>query len=188
MSQGHSSYPVTIHWTIDRQGLLSAPDGPPSLPVAAPPQFGGPGARWTPEHLFAAAMISCWMTAFRTLSAIEQLTPVAFEADSVAYVEKGEDRRFWIPRMTLRPRITVARESDREVANRLATKAQQVSLVARSMRTQVDIEVTIVVLDVAADTLASTRIADHAAAPRVNPALFGLGCRSASPEWAVESR
>ena len=187
MSQGHSTYPVTIHWTIDRQGLLSAPDGPPSLPVAAPPQFGGPGARWTPEHLFAAAMISCWMTAFRTLSAIEQLTPVAVEADSVAYVEKGEDRRFWIPRMTLRPRITVARESDREMADRLANKAQQVSLVARSMRTEVDVEVTILV-QVAADTVPSTRIADHAEAPRVAPALFGLGRRSASPEWAVESR
>ena len=158
------------------------------MTVAAPPQFGGPGARWTPEHLFAASMISCWMTAFRTLSTIEQLTPVAFEADSVAYVERGEDGRFWIPRMTLRPRITVARASEREVANRLASKAQEFSLVAHSMRTQVELETTVLVQNDGAEAAASTRIASHARAPRVDPIPVGLGRCHAFAERAGESR
>ena len=61
--------------------------------------------------------------------------------------EKGDDRKFSIARIVLRPLVAVHREADREKALRLIQKAEDACLVARSMRTTVELapEVTVAV-------------------------------------------
>jgi peroxiredoxin-like protein len=145
MSELHSSYPVAVRWTGGKQGVGSSPDGLPNLDIASPPAFGGPGGVWSPEHLFALAATACWMTTFVAIAEASKLEVAALEASATAELEKrSEDRRFWIPRLVLRPRITVARAEDRDRALRIAEKAEAACLVAASMKTAVTMEAEVI--------------------------------------------
>ncbi len=140
MSELHSTYPFSVRWQDGKRGLAGAPDGLPDIEVASPPQFGGPGGRWTPEHLFVGAATSCWLTTFLAIAELSKLEFVAVEAAGEGFLERGDDRRFSIARIVLRPRVTVRREADRERAFRIIRKAEESCLVARSMRTAIVLE------------------------------------------------
>ena len=54
-------YNTTVAWKSGKEGRLQA-DGKPEMPVATPPEFGGPKNLWTPEDLLTGAAASCVMT------------------------------------------------------------------------------------------------------------------------------
>ncbi len=140
MPEIHSTYPVSLRWLDGRRGLAQAPHGLPDIEVASPPAFGGPGGRWTPEHLFVGAAASCWLTTFLAVAELSKLEVAAVAVSGEGVLERGDDRRFSIARIVLRPRVAVRREEDRERAMRLVRKAEDSCLVARSMRTAIDLE------------------------------------------------
>jgi peroxiredoxin-like protein len=139
MPEIHSTYPVSVRWQEGKLGLASAPDGLPDLEIASPPQFGGPGGRWTPEHFFVGAATSCWLTTFLAIAEISKLEVAAVDAEAEGILERGDDRRYAITRIVLRPRVVVGREEDRDRALRLVQKAEEACLVSRSMRTLVEL-------------------------------------------------
>jgi len=140
MAEVHSSYPFLVRWLEGKRGLASAPDGLPDIEVASPPQFGGPGGRWTPEHLFVGAATTCWLTTFLAYAERSRLEVAAVEAAGEAIVERGDDGRVSIPRIVLRPRVTVRREEDREKALKMILKAEETCLIARAMRATIELE------------------------------------------------
>lgn len=140
MAEVHSTYPFSVRWIDGRRGLASAPDVLPEFEVAPPPQFGGPGGRWTPEHLFVGAATTCWLTTFLAYAEKSRLEVVAVEAEGEAIVERGDDGRVSIPRLLLRPRVTLAREEDRDKADKMIRKAEETCLIARAMRATVELE------------------------------------------------
>jgi peroxiredoxin-like protein len=123
-----------------RRGLASAGGGLPDIEVASPPEFGGPGGRWTPEHFFVAAATTCWLTTFLAMAELSRLELAGVDAAAEGVLEKGDDRCFSFSRILLRPRVTLRREEDRDRAVRLIRKAEESCLVARSMRTQIQLE------------------------------------------------
>lgn len=139
MPELHSTYALSIDWTEGKQGVARSADDLPDLAIASPPQFGGPGGRWTPEHLFVGSAAACWMTTFLAVAELSKLEVAAVAVGAEGFLEKGDDRRFAIARILLRPRVTVRREEDREKALRLIQKAEDACLVARSMRTIVEL-------------------------------------------------
>ncbi len=145
MSELHSTYEVSVQWTGGKQGTASAPGGLPDLEIASPPQFGGPGERWTPEHFFVEAAAACWMTTFLAVAELSKLEVAAVSATAEGFLEKGDDRRFSIARIAIRPRVTVRSEADRDRALRLIEKAEAACLVARSMRSVVELTPEVVV-------------------------------------------
>lgn len=145
MPELHSTYDVSVTWTGGKQGIASAPDGLPDLAIGSPPAFGGPGGIWTPEHFFVSAAVACWMTTFLAIAELSKLEPATVSAAGEGFLEKGDDRRFSIAKIVLRPRVAVRREEDREKALRLIQKAEEVCLVARSMRAAVVLEPEVVV-------------------------------------------
>jgi peroxiredoxin-like protein len=140
MSEVHSTYPVSVRWEGERRGLAESLDGLPALPVAAPPPFGGPAGVWSPEHLFVLAAATCWMTTFLAVATNSKLEFSAIDCTGSGTLEKGEDRRFWISRIVLRPRVTILREEDRERATRLIEKAEAACLISNSMKSAVTLE------------------------------------------------
>ncbi len=140
MSETTASFPFHVRWTGDKQGGATAAGVECELTVASPPEFGGPGRRWTPEHLYVGAATSCWLTTFLAVAELSKLEVAAVEVQGEGAVERGEDRRYSIPRIVLRPRVTVVRDGDRERALRLIEKAETACLVARSMRTEIRLE------------------------------------------------
>lgn len=145
MPEPHSSYPVTMRWTGGKGAVASAPGGLPDLEVGSPPEFGGPAGRWSPEHLFVGAATLCWVTTFLAVAELSKLEVAAVEASGEGFVERGDDRRYSIPRIVLRPRVTVRREEDRDKALRLIEKAEAACLISRSMKSTVALEAEVLV-------------------------------------------
>jgi peroxiredoxin-like protein len=139
MPELHSTYPVSIAWTQGKEGVASAA-GLPDLPLGSPTQFGGAGGQWTPEHLFVSAASACWMTTFLAIAELSKLEVVDVTLAGEGFLERGEGRRFSIPRITLAPRVVIRREEDREKAHRLILKAEEACLIARSMRSEITLE------------------------------------------------
>jgi organic hydroperoxide reductase OsmC/OhrA len=150
----HSRYPVTLRWTDERRALASSADGLPEIAVGPPPAFDGMPGLWSPEHLFVLAAASCWLTTFLTVARLSHLDLVDVEVDASGDVARRADRRFHVPGMVLRPRVTIAHEADRERALRLIAKAEAGCLVAQSMRTEVTLEPVVVALERSARGLA----------------------------------
>ena len=63
------SFNVSVIWEQGRQGRLISPEIPGSIEVATPPQFPlGIPEKWSPEHLYTAAAVSCFMTTFLAIA------------------------------------------------------------------------------------------------------------------------
>lgn len=139
MSEPHSSYTVDVRWTGGKRAVASAPDGLPEIEVASPPSFGGPAGVWSPEHFYVVAAAACWMTTFAAVAELSKLEFVRAAIAGEAFVEKGDDRRYSIPRIVLRPRVAIRRGEDRDRALRLIHKAEEACLVARSIKTAVEL-------------------------------------------------
>ena len=148
MAEIHSTFPFEIHWITGRRGLARAPGVAPEIEVATPAEFGGPGGSWTPEHLFAGAATSCWLSTFLAYAERSRLEIAAVEATGEAIVERGDDGKVSIPRIVLRPVVTLRREVDREKARKMIQKAEETCLIARAMRAVVELEPEVRVVEV----------------------------------------
>lgn len=153
MLEVHSTYPVAVHWEGEKRGLGSSPDGLPDLKVASPPAFGGPGGFWSPEHLFVLSAATCWMSTFLAVAQASGLEVVTVDCAGEGILDKGENRRFRISRIDLKPRVSITREEDRERAGRLIEKAEAACLIRNSIRTEVTLAPEVLV---AAPALAGT--------------------------------
>ena len=141
----HSRYPVTLAWLGEKRGRIGSPDALPDIGIASPPQFGGHAGEWSPEHMFVASALACWMTTFVAIAGYSKLELVAVEGGAEGEVAMDEEKRYRVSAIRLRPRVTVRREPDRDKALRLIQKAESNCLVARSMRTPVTLEPEVVV-------------------------------------------
>jgi len=137
-------YEVELVNTGLKTGVMAAAaDGLPTVEVASPPEFGGPGGVWSPEHLFVGALSTCLMTTFRSIADASGLEVIEYSDQASGHLQRGEDRLFSFPAVTLRPRVVIADESKVDRALRLLHKAEAVCLVSRSVAAEIKIEPTV---------------------------------------------
>jgi peroxiredoxin-like protein len=132
-------YSTEVAWTGERRGDLSAPRLP-DLAVDAPPEFKGHEGVWTPEHLFVAAVNSCFMTTFLAIAENSQLEFVSFSADAKGKLEKLEGQGFIMTEVVLRPKLLVSHARDVERAGRILEKAEKNCLISNSIKTETRLE------------------------------------------------
>lgn len=81
------TYKVGLNWLSDRKGEIFSPELNSKIEVATPPQFPkGMEGIWSPEHLYTAAVNSCFMTTFYPLRKIRDfsfLNSVAMQKGSL---------------------------------------------------------------------------------------------------------
>lgn len=133
------SYTTEVEWTGERRGDLSAPHLP-DLEVDAPPEFKGHEGVWTPEHLFVAAVNSCFMTTFLAIAENSKLEFVSFSADAKGKLEKLEGQGFIMTEVLLRPKLLVSHARDLERAGRILEKAEKNCLISNSIKTATRLE------------------------------------------------
>jgi peroxiredoxin-like protein len=133
------SYSTEVEWTGERSGDLSAPDLP-NLAVDAPPEFKGHEGVWTPEHLFVAAVNSCFMTTFLAIAENSKLEFVSFNADAKGKLEKLEGQGFIMTEVVLRPKLLVSHARDVERAGRILQKAEKNCLISNSIKAETRLE------------------------------------------------
>ena len=57
-------FEVQLNWLTGTRGVLSAMDAEGTVRVGTPPEFGGSGKPWSPEHLFLSSVSSCFMSTY----------------------------------------------------------------------------------------------------------------------------
>jgi organic hydroperoxide reductase OsmC/OhrA len=102
------TYTVTLKWENDRKGIMSSPELTTTIEVATPPEFDkGMPYIWSPEHLFTAAVISCFMTTFLAIAAYSKLDFISFECNAEGILEKI-DGKYLMTKIILKPTLTIA--------------------------------------------------------------------------------
>lgn len=148
MSESHDYY-VELRHIGDARGELSDSEHQlPPLEVAPPPQFGGRPGVWSPEHLFVASVAACLMTTFQAIASISRLDFLDYTDRPSGHLIKGEDGRYRLESVTLRPRVVVESETKADRARRLLDKAKEVCLISRSIGAKVQMEPTVEVAGV----------------------------------------
>jgi len=132
-------YHVDLKWTADRKGMLSSPELPTTIEVATPPQFdkGIPGI-WSPEHLFTASVLGCFMTTFLAIAEYSKLEYRSFECTATGVLDKVEGK-FLMTEIILKPVLTVWDESVKEKAERILHKSEAACLISNSVKTKVSV-------------------------------------------------
>jgi organic hydroperoxide reductase OsmC/OhrA len=135
-------YQVRAKCTKPRSGVVASDAVPKPICFSAPPEFQGESGVWTPEHFFVASVLACYVSTFSGMSQASKFGFVSLEVDAEGVLEKGADG--WkFAEVKLRPALKIAREEERERANRLLEKAERSCLVARSISARVTLEPTI---------------------------------------------
>ena len=138
MEERHE-YRVKAVSTIVRSGVVMADGIHPHITFSAPPEFHGQAGHWTPEHFFVSAVAGCYLSTFSGEADVSGLQFVSLELEAEGFL--GKDEGGWrFTEVILRPHLKIAREEDRERANRLLQKAAKSCLVARSVSCRVLLE------------------------------------------------
>lgn len=137
-------YDTKVKWTEGRKGELIEPSMP-KIEVATPPEFpkGVPNT-WSPEHLYVASANICLMTTFLAIAENSKLDFKSFECDGKGKLEKV-DGRFMISEIVLKPKVIVNEEKDIERAERILEKSEKHCLISSSIKTEVKLEMEVVV-------------------------------------------
>ena len=137
MSNQHF-YEVDLRWKEGRIGELSAANLSETIEVATPPEFPkGVSNIWSPEHLYAAAINSCFMTTFLSIAENSNLEFESFECKTIIKMERI-DKQFLITEATIKPLIQlVDAEKDSKRAMRVFEMTNKHCLVTNSMKTKV---------------------------------------------------
>lgn len=132
-------YSTEVEWTGERHGDLRAPVLP-NMQVDAPPEFKGHDGVWTPEHLFVAAVNSCFMTTFLAIAENSKLEFVSFSANAKGKLEKLDGQGFIMTEVVLRPKLIINHARDVERAGRILEKAEKNCLISNSIKSETKLE------------------------------------------------
>jgi organic hydroperoxide reductase OsmC/OhrA len=150
MSKTHK-YETTVRWTgnlgtgtsgykdFGRNHEISAP-GKPVIPASSDPAFRGDATRYNPEDLLVASLSTCHMLWYLHLCAVNKVVVLDYEDHASGTMEEAADGGGRFLEVTLRPQITITRESDLETAQRLHHDAHEKCYVANSVNFPVGCE------------------------------------------------
>jgi organic hydroperoxide reductase OsmC/OhrA len=129
-------YNTSIKWDEGRIGTLSSPTLD-SFKVATPPEFpkGVPNT-WSPEHLYVASVNVCLMTTFAAVAENSKLEIVSYSCEGTGKLEKV-DGDFMISEIELKPLIKLKFEKDKERAERIINKSENICLISNSVKTKI---------------------------------------------------
>ncbi|MCB4234966.1 OsmC family peroxiredoxin [Kaistella haifensis] len=139
MSQQHF-YEVSATWNEGRTGELSSPILNKTIECATPPEFpnGVPGI-WSPEHLYAAAISSCYLSTFLAIAENFKLEFLNFSCKTKCKLEVVEGK-YQITEAEITPELLLKNpDNDLEKAIKVLEKSKAACLVTNSMKTSVSL-------------------------------------------------
>ena len=124
-------YTVTAVGThVDEIELRS--DRLPALRTATPPEFDGPGDRWSPETLLVAAIGDCLALTFRGIARKSGLAWTSFECDVTGTLDRIEQVTRFVA-FEIHARIQLPPGTDPALAGRVLEKAERTCLITNSL-------------------------------------------------------
>lgn len=131
------SYNLSLEWTGDRKGILSSPEFPSTVEVVTPPEFDkGIAGYWSPEHLFTASVLSCFMTTFLAIADYSKLEYEKFECKAEGILESVEGK-FLMTEIILKPIVYIKNQEEIEKTERILYKSEKACLISNSINSKV---------------------------------------------------
>lgn len=104
----------------------------PTLASAPPAEFGGPGDRWSPETLIAAAVADCFVLTFRAIARVSPLPFLEIRCEAEGTLDRvGRVIRF--SDVFLRVRLRIPEGASEEQARQVLVRAKEKCLVSNSL-------------------------------------------------------
>jgi organic hydroperoxide reductase OsmC/OhrA len=118
-------------------------EGLPTLVTAPPPEFDGPGGRWSPETLLCAAVADCFLLSFRGVARANKFDWRSLECEVEGTLNRLEGKtRF--TQMVVRARLRVPAGTDEAKSVQLLERAEHVCLISNSLNAERRVEATVV--------------------------------------------
>ena len=112
--------------------LLCSSKSLPSLTIAPPIEFDGPGDAWSPEDLFMASIANCFVLSFRAITKASRFDWLSIECRSEGVLDKV-DRKVQFTEITNKVTLTIENADNIEKAERLLNKAEETCLISNSL-------------------------------------------------------
>jgi len=107
-------------------------DGLPELDTDSPMEFDGPGDRWSPEAMMAAAVADCLVLTFRAVARASHFEWTSLECRAVGTLDRVDGiTRF--TEMQIDARLRVPAGADTAKARLLLEKSEKICLVTNSL-------------------------------------------------------
>jgi peroxiredoxin-like protein len=129
-------FDVQLNWLTDTKGQLTAKDAEGTIHVATPPEFGGSGKPWTPEHLCLGAISSCYMSTYLSIAKKMKFEISHLSCNAIGKLEIV-DGKFKFTTVNLYPKIFIGDTWLKEKANLAAEKTQKHCLITNSVSSDV---------------------------------------------------
>lgn len=146
-------YPVHCHWSgstgtgydrFSREHTATAPPALPELHLSSDPAFRGDASLLNPEQLVVLAAASCQLLSFLAVAARARVEVVGYDDHGFGVMDESNPPTR-ITAISLRPVIRVASGTTEDRVKRLVEVAHRECFIANSLRTEVDIEATVVI-------------------------------------------
>ncbi|RZA07741.1 MAG: OsmC family peroxiredoxin [Proteobacteria bacterium] len=108
--------------------------------AAIPPEFKGPGGGFSPEDLYAMALLNCYLATFKVLAQNSKLAYEEVSAKGRLTVDRDEAGKPWMSHMGINVQLRLAKDGDRARADMLLKKTAQNCLILNSVRTEKSFE------------------------------------------------
>ncbi len=115
-----------------RDHEIAAP-GKQSILGSSDPAFRGDPSRYNPEELLVASLSTCHMLWYLHLCAEAGVVVTGYADEPVGRMAEAEDGGGRFTEVVLRPRVSVAEGTDRELAQHLHEKAHHLCFIANSV-------------------------------------------------------
>jgi len=131
-------HPYPHLYQVSATGAASGPvmvdaAGLPTLDTAPPPEFDGPGGKWSPETLLCAAIADCFILTFRAVSRAATLSWSQLECRVEGRLERVTGGSQFTAYATVAT-LTVPVGTDVDKARGLLERAEHGCLVANSLK------------------------------------------------------
>lgn len=133
-------YQVSLKWDEGRRGIMEASGLAQKIEVVTPPEFDkGIAGFWSPEHLYTASVLSCFMTTFLAIAEYSKLEFEEFDCTAEGVIEKVE-KRFQMTEINLKAKLKISDPDKKEKAERILVKSEAACLISNSIKTKVNLE------------------------------------------------
>lgn len=137
------------HYNVNVKGkpqdtLITYVENLPSIQVAPPIQFDGPGDQWSPEQLLMASLANCLILSFRAIAKVSKFDWLSVECESNGTLDKI-DRKVLFTNINTNIKLVISSAEDIEKAGRLLNKSEETCFVSNSLSCPSHLEYEIIV-------------------------------------------
>jgi len=118
---------------IETQVQASAHDLPP-ISCAVPPEFGGPGGGYSPEDLYALAVVTCFISTFKVFAVRAKLAFSGIQGEAKLTIDRNAAGVPELNKVDLT--FTLTGVEDQEKAKTLLAESEKYCLVSNAIRSE----------------------------------------------------